>query len=150
MKILTQNKKAFFDYDILEKIEAGIVLNGDEVKSIRAGHISLIGSFAHVREGELFLVNCNITPYAKAFQKKETEAVRTRKLLLNRREIDRLIGDVSKKGVTLVPLRVYLNEKGRVKVEIGIAKHKKAAGKKEAIKERDIKRETARVLKKYK
>lgn len=147
MKIITTNKKAFFDYQILETIEAGIVLTGDEAKSIRAGHISLIGSFAHDRDGELYLMNANITPYAMAYQKKDDAATRNRKLLLHKREIDQLLGKIARQGITIVPLKVYLNDKGLVKIELGIAKHKKAAGKKEVIKERDIKRETERELK---
>jgi SsrA-binding protein len=149
MKIITQNKKAFFDYEILDRIEAGIVLSGDEVKSIRAGHISLLGSFAHIKDGELYLVNASITPYSKAYQKKDEEAARTRKLLIHRKELTRLIGDISKKGVTVIPLRVYLNERGLVKIDLGVCKHKKSVEKKQALKERDIKRETARELKNY-
>lgn len=147
MKIITQNKKAFHDYDILDKIEAGIVLTGDEVKSLRAGHVSLVGSFAVVHERELFLINCHISLYSKAFQKKEELATRRRKLLLHKRELSRLIGDISKKGVTVVPLRMYFTGRGLVKVELGIAKHKKAAGKKQMLKERDIKRQTEREIK---
>ena len=81
MKIVAQNKKAFFDYEILDRLEAGIVLTGDEVKSLRAGKVSLIGSFATVHDGQLFLLNCNITPYAQAFQAKKEDATRSRKLL---------------------------------------------------------------------
>lgn len=146
MKLITKNKKAFFDYEILDKIESGIVLSGDEVKALRSGHVSLIGAFATVHDGELFLINCNISPYAQAYDKKDTSR-RTRKLLLHRRELDRIIGDISKKGVTIVPLSLYLNARNIVKVELGICKAKKAAGKKQAIKERDIKRETGRELK---
>lgn len=147
MKLITQNKKAFFNYDILDRIEAGIVLTGDEVKSLRAGHVSLVGSFATIHEGELFLINCHITPYSKAFLKREDQATRSRKLLLHKRELDRLIGDISKKGITVVPLRMYVNDRGVIKVELGIGKHKKAAGKKQALKERDIKRQTEREIK---
>ncbi len=146
MKIVAQNKKAFFDYEILEKIEAGIVLSGNEVKSLRAGKVSLVGSFATVHDGQLFLLNCNITPYTQAFQAKKEDATRSRKLLLNRREINRLIGDISRKGITIVPLKIYFNDRNYAKVELGIAKHKKAANKKATIKERDIKRETSREL----
>jgi SsrA-binding protein len=149
MKVITQNKKAFFDYEILERIEAGVILNGNEVKSIRAGHISLIGAFAHVKDGELFLVNASITPYSKAYQKKDEEAARTRKLLVHKRELDRLVGDISRKGITIIPLKVYLNERGLIKIELGVGKHKKSVEKKQALKERDIKRETSRELKKY-
>lgn len=146
MKVIAQNKKAFFDYEILDRIEAGIVLRGDEVKSLRAGNASLIGSFATVHDGQLFLINCNITPYSQAFQPKKEDATRSRKLLLNKREINRLIGDISRKGITVVPLKIYFNDRNLVKVELGLAKHKKAANKKESIKERDIKRETSREL----
>jgi len=151
MKVVAQNKKAFFDYEILERIEAGIVLRGDEVKSLRAGKVSLIGSFATVHNGEFSLLNCNITPYTQAYQAKKEDATRSRRLLLNKKEINRLIGDISRKGITVVPLRIYFNDRNFAKVELGIAKHKKAASKKESIKERDIKRETSRELRgKYK
>jgi SsrA-binding protein len=149
MKIITQNKKAFFDYEILDKIEAGIVLTGDEVKSVRAGHISLSGSYATFHDGELFLINCTIASYKQAYQKRDDQDTRSRKLLLHRQELSRLVGEIARKGITLVPLKVYLSDRNRVKVEIGIAKHKKAVDKKRDIKERDIKRETARELKKF-
>lgn len=145
MKIIAQNKKAFHDYEIIDRIEAGIVLKGDEVKSIRAGHISLVGSYATITRGELYLLNCTIAPYAQAYQKSE-EKTRTRKLLVHRRELNRLAGDISRKGVTILPLKIYLSERGIIKVELGIGKHKKMADKKLARKERDIKRETAREL----
>lgn len=147
MKIITTNKKAFFDYEILDRIEAGLVLTGDEVKSLRQGHVSLIGAFATVHDGELNLINCNITTYERAYSKNKEEATRSRKLLLHRRELDRLIGDISKKGITILPLKLYFNNKNLVKVELGIGKHKKAAGKKQAIKERDIDRQAAREIK---
>lgn len=146
MKIIAQNKKAFFDYEILDKLEAGIVLTGDEVKSLRLGHCSLIGAFATFHKGELFLLNANISSYSHAYAKNDNEPTKSRKLLLHRREMNRLFGDVSKKGITIVPLKIYFNEKYKVKIELGIAKHKKASDKKEAIKERDIKRETQRDL----
>jgi len=147
MKIIAQNKKAFHDYDILEKIEAGIVLTGDEVKSLRAGHGSLIGAFATIRNGEMTLVNCRIAPYEKAYQKDEDAAARPRVLLLHKRQILKLLGEISQKGVTVVPLMFYLNDKSKVKVQLGVAKHKKAPSKKKELKERDIKRETSRALK---
>jgi SsrA-binding protein len=147
MKVLAQNKKAFHDYIILEKIEAGIVLTGDEVKSLRAGQSSLIGAFATIRNGEVMLVNCRIAPYERAFQKDEDAALRNRKLLLHKRQISRLVGDIAQKGITVVPLLIYLNKKNFVKVEIGIAKHKNAPSKKKEMRERDIKRETDRDMK---
>lgn len=146
MKVIAQNKKAFFDYEILDQLEVGIVLTGDEVKAARAGNVNLVGSFAHPKNGELFLINCHISPYTHAYVKQE-ETTRTRKLLAHRREINRIIGDISRKGVTLVPLKMYLNKAGIIKIELGICKHKKAHERKEALKERDIKRETRRELK---
>ena len=107
MKIVAQNRKAFFDYEILDRIEAGIVLTGDEVKSIKAGHASLIGAFATIHSGELYLINCNITPYRYGATKAE-QATRSRKLLVHKRQLNRLIGEISRKGVTLVPLKLYV------------------------------------------
>ncbi|MBA2307373.1 SsrA-binding protein SmpB [Candidatus Dependentiae bacterium] len=146
MKIIAQNKKAFYEYDILERLEAGIVLTGNEVKSVRAGQVSLIGSFAAPHKAELFLINAMISPYSHAYSKGEEEGRKSRKLLLHKRELTRLFGDISRKGITVVPLKLYINQKGMVKVELGVAKHKKAHGIKEAIKERDIERETRREL----
>lgn len=147
LKIIVQNKKAFFDYEIHEKIEAGIVLSGDEVKSLRAGQVSLAGAFATIKQGELYLTNASITPYAQAYIKGDDQATRGRKLLLKKRELEKLIGDISKKGITIVPIKMYFNAKNFVKVELGIGKSKKAAGKKQAIKERDIERDTRREIK---
>ncbi len=147
MNIIAKNKKAFFDYEIFNKIEAGIVLTGDEVKMLRAKHGSLVGAYAVVKDNELFLINCNIPIYTNAFNKDDKGAMRSRKLLLKRAELNRIIGDVSQKGITLVPTLLYFNKKNLVKVEIGLAKHRKAEGKKEMIKERDIARDTRRELK---
>jgi SsrA-binding protein len=147
MKIITQNKKAFFDYEILEKLEAGIVLTGDEVKSLRAGHANLTGSFATIHQGELNLLNLHITAYSHAYTKGDEHNRRTRKLLLHKREILRIMGDISRRGITVVPLKLYFNNKGKVKVELGIAKHKKAHTQKADIKEKDIARQTRRELK---
>ncbi len=147
MKTITTNRKAFHDYDILDRIEAGIVLTGDEVKAIRAGQISLTGSYATVHNNELYLLNAQITPYSHAYSKTEEQARRSRKLLLHRRQLNKIIGDISRKGITIVPLKVYVSGKGNVKVEIGIAKHKKAHGIKQVLKERDIERQTRRELK---
>jgi SsrA-binding protein len=146
MKVISQNKKAFHDYHILENIEAGIVLTGDEVKSLRAGNVSMIGSFAAIRQGEMTLVNCRIAPYEKAYQKDEAAAARTRVLLLHKRQILKLIGEIAQKGITVVPLSFYFNDKSKIKVQLGIAKHKNAPSKKKELKERDIKRETSRAM----
>jgi len=150
MKIIVQNKKAHFDYEILYTVEAGVVLTGDEVKSLRAHRGSLTGSFATVKDNEMFLLNCNIPLYTHAYHKDEDAATRTRKLLLKRGELNKLIGEVSKKGMTLLPLKLYLNARGLVKVELGVGKHRKAHNKKELLKERDIARDTRRELKQYK
>lgn len=146
MKIIAQNKKAFHDYDIIETYEAGIVLKGDEVKSLRAGHAQLVGSFGSIHNHELFLINCQISPYSHAFQKDEELVKRSRKLLVSRKQLNRIALEVAKKGVTLVPLKLYFTQKGLVKVELALCKHKKAYARKEEIKERDIARETRREL----
>ena len=149
MKIIIQNKKALFDYEILSTIQAGIVLTGDEVKSLRAHRGSLNGSFAVVKDNEMFLLNCNIPLYTYAYQKDEDQALRSRKLLLHRKELNKLIGEISKKGMTILPLKIYFNDKGLVKVELGIGRHRKAHDKKELLKERDILRETRREIKRH-
>jgi len=147
MKTVAQNKKAYHDYEVIETIEAGIVLSGDEVKSLRAGNVSLIGAFATVHKGEIYLINCRISPYGQAYLKQEELATRRRKLLFHRRELHKLIGLVSQRGVTLVPLRIYFNKRNIAKVAIGLCRHKKAPSKKRELKERDIRRETGRELK---
>jgi len=146
VKVVAQNRKAFHDYHILERLEAGLVLTGDEVKSLRSGKASLQGAFAAVTRGELYLINCNITPYSKAHTKSEEQAKRSRKLLIHKKELMRLIGDISRKGITIIPLSIYFNDRNIAKVELGIAKHKKAASRKEEIKERDIQREARREI----
>ena len=149
MKIIVQNKKALFDYEIDYTIEAGIVLTGDEVKSIRAGKVSLNGAFATVKDNELYLLNGNISLYSFAYDKNEDHATRSRKLLLSRKQINKLIGEVSRKGMTILPLKIYLNGKGLVKVEIGIGKHRKLHDKRDLLKERDVERQTRREIKQY-
>lgn len=150
MKVISKNKKAFHDYEILDKLEVGLVLTGDEVKSLRAGHVNMTGAFATVHDGQLYMINCHITPYDKAYTKDEDAAKRSRKLLLHRRELNRLIGDISCKGITLIPLLLYWNAKSKVKLELGICKHRNAQGKKQLLKERDIRKEAAREVKAYK
>jgi SsrA-binding protein len=143
MKIIAQNKKAFFDYQVLETLEAGLVLSGDEVKSIRLGHVSLSGAYAVFKSLELFLINCNVSAYAQAYSK-QVDTTQSRKLLLHRRELNRLFGDVSRKGITIIPLKIYLNDRGLVKIALGLCKHKKAADKRESLKEKDLRREAGR------
>lgn len=147
MKLIIKNKKAYHDYIILHTHEAGIVLTGDEVKSIRAGRVNLTGSFATFHNNELFIINMHITPYEQAYRKDEEAAKRSRKLLLHKKELLRLIGEVSQKGVTLIPLSLYFNDKSTIKVELGVCKHKNAPSKKKELKERDISRQTRRELK---
>jgi SsrA-binding protein len=148
-RVIATNKKAFFNYEILDSLEAGISLLGSEVKSIREGRVSLKESYAEIRDGEIFLINCHISPYSPANQFNH-EPKRPRKLLLHKREIKKLMGKVKEKGLTLIPTKMYFNKRGLVKIEIALAKGKKAYEKKEAIKERDRRREMEAELKRYK
>lgn len=145
-QVIATNRKALRDYQILDKIEAGIVLVGTEVKSIREGRVNLRDSFSRIREGEMYLYNMHIGPYSQAASKFSHDPRRTRKLLLHRREIDRLIGKVSEKGLTLIPLRLYFR-RGKAKVELALAKGKKLYDKREEIKARQHQREIASALK---
>ncbi len=149
MKVIAKNKKAFFNYEHIEILEAGIALLGSEVKSIRGGHISLKESYAEIRGGEVFLLNCHISPFnpANIFNH---EPLREKKLLLHRREIKRLIGKIKEKGYTLVPLKVLINDRGKVKMEIALAKGKRVYQKRETIRQRDLDREMNAELKRYK
>jgi SsrA-binding protein len=146
MKSISVNKKAFFNYEIFESLEAGIALQGSEVKSIKEGRISLKDSYAEIKNGEVLLVQCHISPY-EAANRFNHDPLRPRKLLLHRREIKRLTGKIKEKGFTLVPTKVILNDKGRIKVEISLAKGKRVYEKKDVIKERDRDRELRRELK---
>lgn len=146
MKIITKNKKAYHDYEIKETIEAGMVLTGDEVKSIRAGHVSLGESFAHIRDGSLLLINCYIAPYSHAYGKHKDTSRRNRVLLIHKRERNKLVGTIARKGLTLIPLKIYFNARGYIKIELGLAKHKAARSKKKELRERDIKRQTEREI----
>lgn len=144
-KVIATNKKAFHEYFILEKMEAGIVLLGTEVKAIREGRLNLKDSYAMVRAGEAFLVNCHISPYSHG-NRENHEPTRTRKLLLHLREIQKLIGKTQEKGLTLVPLRVYL-KKGKVKFELGIAKGKKLFDKRETERRKEADKEAQAAIK---
>lgn len=141
---IVTNRKAFRDYHILEKFEAGIELRGTEVKSIRAGGAQLNGAFARVERGNLFLYGCDIQPYERASHEQH-EPKRARKLLLHRREIDHLVGEAEVAGRTIVPLRLYWKN-GRVKVELGVGKGKAATDKRADLKKRVQDRETERLL----
>ena len=142
VKLIANNKKAYHDYFIEEKLEAGIALYGTEIKSLRMGKCSIKEAFANIERGECFLYGMNISPYEKGniFNR---DPLRTRKLLLHKGEINRLAARVSEKGYTLMPLQVYLKG-GLVKVEIGLAKGKKLYDKREAIARKDIRREAER------
>ena len=144
-KTITLNRKAHHDYSVEESMEAGIVLSGTEIKSLRAGKVSLSQSFARPERGELWLLNAYIAPY-EAGNRYNHEPTRPRKLLLHRDEIDRLAGKATQKGFTLVPLRLYL-KKGLAKLELGLAKGKKLYDKRESIAQRQAKREIERTLK---
>jgi SsrA-binding protein len=146
MKSISVNKKAFFNYEIFESLEAGIALQGSEVKSIKEGRISLKDSYAEIKNGEVLLVQCHISPY-EAANRFNHDPLRPRKLLLHRREIKRLTGKIKEKGFTLVPTKVMLNDKGRIKIEISLAKGKRVYEKKDVIKERERDRELRRELK---
>ena len=138
-KLVCQNKKARYDYFIDEVLEAGLVLLGPEVKSLREGRASLVDSYARVKKGEVFLYNMHITPYPYAHYV-QLDPVRTRKLLLNKREIKRLIGKTEEKGYTLIPTKVYFT-KGRAKIEIALAKGKRKYDKRRALKEKELKKD---------
>ena len=140
MAVLSSNKKAYFEYQILKKIEAGIILTGQEVKSTRLGRMSLIGSYVVLREGEVYLVGTNIPPYQPKNITSDYNPGQPRKLLLKKAEIEYLIGKTKEKGLTLVPLRVYTNKR-KIKLEIGIAKGKKKRDKREEIKKRETRRD---------
>ncbi len=144
-KVVATNKKAFHDYFILERLEAGISLLGTEVKAIREGRLNLKDSYAMVQSGETFLFNCHISPYSHG-NRENHDPTRSRKLLLHMREIRKLIGKTQEKGLTLVPLRVYL-KKGRVKVELGVARGKKLIDKRETERRKEADREARAAMK---
>ena len=143
---ITVNRRARHDYFIEESVEAGLVLTGSEVKALRAGKAQLKDSYAQIKQGELWLLNAHISEYGPSAQFGH-EPMRARKLLLHRREIDRLTGKVKEQGLTLVPLRLYFKH-GRAKVELGLARGKKLYDKRESIKERESRREMDRAMRK--
>jgi SsrA-binding protein len=143
-KVVASNRKARHDYAIIDTYEAGIALTGTEVKSLRAGHASLVDAFAAVKDGELYLYGMHIPEYERGTWTNH-EPRRTRKLLLKRLEIDRLIGKVRESGLTLIPLSVYFSD-GWAKVEIGLARGKRAYDKRQALARRDADREISRTL----
>ncbi|MEK6586801.1 MAG: SsrA-binding protein SmpB [Nitrospira sp.] len=148
-KVVATNRKAYHDYFIEEKFEAGIVLKGTEVKSLRDKRVNLQDSYADVKEGEVFLHHCHISPYSHGNMMNH-DPIRTRKLLLHRKEINKLLGKTQQKGLTLIPLRIYFSERGQVKVELGLAKGKKQHDRRESIKAREAGREVERAIKERK
>jgi SsrA-binding protein len=143
--VITVNRKAYHDYHIQENLEAGIVLKGSEIKSVRGGKVNLSDAYAKPENGELWLYNSHIASYDAASYNTH-EPTRPRKLLLHRKEINTLVGKVTQKGLTLVPLKLYIKH-GVAKVELGVAKGKKAYDKREAIARRDADREVERAMK---
>jgi SsrA-binding protein len=147
-KVVAENRRARFDYAIEDKVEAGIALTGTEVKSLRFGEGSIAESYAEVKDGEVWLVNSNIPEFSHG-NRFNHEPKRPRKLLLNSREIGKLFGAVARQGMTLIPLSIYFNSRGRAKVELALGRGRKAHDKREHEKEKDWKREQGRLLRQH-
>ncbi len=145
MEIVSTNKKARFNYEIIEKVEAGIVLKGTEVKSIRNRNVSIGESYAQIKDDEVFLHNLHISPYEQG-NRENHDPIRVRKLLLHKHEIKKLVAKTQQKGLSLVPLSIYLR-KGKIKVELGIGRGKRLVDKRESIKKKTIEREIERIVK---
>ncbi len=147
VKVVATNRKAFHDYHIVETVEAGIVLTGTEIKSVRAGKVSLGDGYATVRDGEIWMISVHIAPYLHGHRDNH-EPRRERKLLLHRREIDRLVSKVNERGWTIVPLRMYL-KRNKAKVELALVRGKRLYDKRTAIAQRDAERDLQRAMKDY-
>lgn len=145
IKVVARNKKAFHDYHIIDRFEAGIELVGSEVKSLREGNANIKESFVAIREGEAFLIGMHIAPYSHTGFEGH-DPIRKRRLLLHKREIRKLYSITAEKGHTIVPLELYFDKKGKAKTEIALVKSKKQYDKRDAIKARDVKRDTEREL----
>ena len=145
MEIVSTNKKARFNYEIIEKIEAGIALKGTEVKSIRNRNVSIGESYAQIKDDEVFLHNLHISPYEQG-NRENHDPIRVRKLLLHKHEIKKLVAKTQQKGLSLVPLSIYLR-KGKIKVELAIGRGKRLVDKRESIKKKAIEREIERIVK---
>lgn len=148
MKILAENKKAKFDYEILETFEAGISLLGFEVKSVKAGQVSMDGSFANFYNNELYLLNVNIPAWQPKNAPKDFDSMRSKKLLLNKSELKYLIGKIKEAKTNLIPLNFFL-QNNKIKVQLGLGKSKKKIDKRETIKQREFQREKSREMKDY-
>ncbi|MFN8285369.1 MAG: SsrA-binding protein SmpB [Chitinophagales bacterium] len=147
-KIDIKNKKAGFEFEILERFNAGLMLTGSEVKSIRNGGGSITEAFCFVREGEVYVKNMNIPEYSHGSYANH-EPMRLRKLLLTKRELKRLEAKIKERGLAVIPIRLFINERGFAKLEIGLGRGKKKYDKRESLKQKDTKREVDRVMKKY-
>lgn len=148
IKIVAKNKKAYHDYHIDKEIEAGIVLVGPEVKSLRAGRVNLRDSYARIKNGEVWVHNLHISPYKYATHA-SPEPMRVRKLLLHKREIDKLAGKVQEKGFSLIPVKIYFVSSGKVKLGLGLAKGKTEYDKRQTLKKKEANREMDRIRKDY-
>lgn len=146
MNDISVNRRAYFDYEILETYEAGIELRGFEVKAAKSGHINLTGAYAVIKDNEAWLLNAAISPYQAKNTPQDYDQIRSRRLLLHRPEIKELIGKSAQKGLTIVPLKVY-TKRGRIKILVGLGRHKKKQDKRESIKRREAGREIAREIK---
>ncbi|MCI5167608.1 MAG: SsrA-binding protein SmpB [Candidatus Electrothrix sp. GM3_4] len=145
MKIVCKNKKAFHDYHIDKTMEAGMVLTGPEVKSLRAGRANIKDGYAQLKNGEVFLYNIHISPYAFAVHS-VTDPLRVRKILLHKREVRKLIGKLNEKGVALIPIKIYFIDNGKAKIELGLARGKKLYDKRASLKEKQSNRDVQRSL----
>lgn len=145
IKVVAENRKARFNYAIEDTIEAGVALTGTEVKSARSGKTTIAESYADSKDGEIWLVNANIPEYLQA-NRFNHEPKRPRKLLLHRKQINKLIGSIEREGMTLIPLKMYFNERGRIKLQLALAKGKKMHDKRDTEKKRDWAREKGRLL----
>jgi len=148
-KVVATNRKAYHDYFIEEKFEAGIVLKGTEVKSLRDGRVNLQDSYASVKDSEAFLHHCHISPYSHG-NIMNHDPIRVRKLLLHKKEINKLLGKTQQKGLTVIPLRIYFSKRGQAKVELGLAKGKKLYDRRDSIRAREAGREVERAIKEKK
>lgn len=148
--LVFKNKKAFHDFTILETLEAGIVLEGSEVKAIREGRVNLKDSFVRIIKGEVFLLNAHISHLSTTHSTYRPDERRSRKLLLHSKQIDKMYSKVTKDGITLVALKLYFNDKNMIKIEVAIAQGKKLHDKREDLKAKTMKRETEQVLKSFK
>ncbi|MEG6509528.1 SsrA-binding protein SmpB [Methyloligella sp. 2.7D] len=144
-KTIAENRKARFNYEIGDKLEAGIVLAGSEVKSLRTGKANIAESYASAEDGEMYLINAHIPEYVQAGRDNH-DPRRRRKLLLHKKEMDRLSGAIQREGITVIPLRLYFNDRGVAKVELGVGKGKKLHDKRETEKKRDWDRQKARIM----